>query len=120
MIQAAALLLAFQLAGEVIVRSLGLSLPGPVLGMAGLVVAFALAPRLFDAAEATARSLLSHLSLLFVPAGVGIVGHLPRMGADGGPLALAIIVSTVLAVAVAGLTFVGVARLVGRAGQGAP
>lgn len=113
MIQAAALLLAFQLAGETLARVFALTIPGPVLGMAGLAVAFALAPRLFAVAEPSARGLLSHLSLLFVPAGVGIVGHLGRLGADGGALALAIVASTLLAVVVAGLTFVLVARFTG-------
>lgn len=113
MIQAIALLLAFQLAGEASVRALGLGLPGPVLGMALLLVTFLLVPRLFALVAATAQGLLGHLSLLFVPAGVGIVGHLGRLGADGGPVALAIVVSTALAIAVGALVFVAVARLTG-------
>lgn len=117
MIQAIALLLAFQLAGEVTARALGLSLPGPVLGMAGLIAAFALIPSLHASARPVARGLLAHLSLLFVPAGVGIVGHLGRLGADGLPLLVAVVVSTVLSIAVGGAVFAAVARATGEAGE---
>lgn len=111
MIQAIALLLVFQLAGEIVARALGLPLPGPVLGMVALLAAFFALPRLHTLARPTARGLLGHLSLLFVPAGVGIVGHLGRLGTDGGPLVLAVLVSTVLAIAVGAGVFVAVARL---------
>lgn len=110
MIQAIAVLLVFQLAGEIVARSLGLPLPGPVLGMVALIVAFFAVPSLHARAQSTARGLLSHLSLLFVPAGVGIVGHLGRLGADGVPLLVAVLVSTALAIAVAGIVFAAVAR----------
>jgi len=111
MIQAVALLLVFQLGGEVTARALGLTLPGPVIGMAALLVAFAAFPRLYPRIEPTARGLLAHLSLLFVPAGVGIVGHLGRLGTDGGPLLVAVLVSTILAIAVGGAVFAAVARI---------
>ena len=113
MIQALALLLAFQLGGEITARALGLTLPGPVIGMAALIGVFFAVPRLFPRIEPTARGLLAHLSLLFVPAGVGIVGHLGRLGTDGAPLLIAVLISTVLAIAVGGVVFAAVARLGG-------
>ncbi len=115
MIHAITLLLAFQLAGEVLARLAGWPLPGPVLGMVGLLAAFAAFPRLHDLIQPTAQGFLAHLSLLFVPAGVGIIGHLGRLGRDGGPVALAIVISTLLAIAVGAGVFVGVARLTGAA-----
>lgn len=114
MILALTFLLGFQLAGEVTARSLGLSLPGPVVGMVFMLAALIALPRLAETVRAAAQGLLAHLSLLFVPAGVGIVGHLDSLGAAGGPILLAIVVSTVLAIAVGALTFVGVARLIGN------
>ncbi len=115
MIRAIAILLAFQLGGTVLAKALSLPLPGPVIGMAGLFVALVLFSRLAEAIAPTAKGLLAHLSLLFVPAGVGVVGHLDKLGQDGLGLALAILGSTVLAIAAGVLAFVGVARLTGSA-----
>lgn len=114
MIAAIATILVFQLVGEVISRGLGLPLPGPVLGMVLLVVAFAIVPRLAVAVRAPAQGLLAHLSLLFVPAGVGIVAHLDTLRAAGLALGVALVVSTVLAIAAGALAFAAVARLTER------
>ncbi|WP_439154112.1 CidA/LrgA family protein [Yoonia sp.] len=106
-------LLVFQLIGEIIARVLGLPLPGPVIGMALLFGTLMAVPRLATAITPTTRVLLAHLSLLFVPAGVGVVGHLDRFGTDGAALATAIIGSTALAIIVGAASFVGIKRLVG-------
>lgn len=106
-------ILGFQLLGEILVRSLGLPVPGPVLGMALLLGLFVAVPRTADAIRPTAQTLLAHLSLLFVPAGVGVVGHLARLGGDGPAIGLALLASTVIAIAVGALVFQWVARLVG-------
>ena len=113
MIPALRLILGFQLAGEVLSRALHLPLPGPVLGMAGLLVALAVWPRIAILVRPVAQGLLGNLSLLFVPAGVGVVGHLDLLATEGVPLLAALIVSTVLAIAVGALTFRAVARLTG-------
>jgi len=107
------LLLGFQLAGEAVARGFGLPLPGPVLGMVFCVLALIVLPSLLPRVQPVAQGLLGHLSLLFVPAGVGIIGHLDRLGTQGLALLLAIVVSTALAIAVAALTFRAVARAVG-------
>ena len=107
------ILLSFQLAGEVAARALGLPLPGPVIGLAGLFALLVLRPRVADRVRPAAAGLLSHLSLLFVPAGVGIVGHLATLRADGAAIAVALVGSTILAMAVAALVFRGVARATG-------
>lgn len=113
MIWALFVLLAAQLVGEVITRSLGLLVPGPVLGLLLLLAALLLMPRLAEAIRPTASGLLSHLSLLFVPAGVGVVAHLDVLGSNAGALLAALILSTLLAIVVGALVFVGVARLMG-------
>lgn len=114
MIPALTLLLLCQLAGEVIARGLGLTVPGPVIGMGLIVALFLIVPQAADAVRPAAAVLLGNLSLLFVPAGVGIVGHLDRLGAQGLAILTAIVASTVLAMAVGALVFVAVARLVGQ------
>jgi len=52
----------------------------------------------------TSLGLLQHLSLLFVPAGVGVMAHWHRLAAEGVAIVVAIIVSTVLALAATALT----------------
>lgn len=110
-----AALLGFQLAGEtvaVVLRqvSAGIALPGPVIGMA-LFLAF-----LFwrggpgDSLDATAGGILRHLSLLFVPAAVGIVRHGETIASAGVAIVVALIVSTALTL----LVTVGVFLLVKR------
>lgn len=105
-------LLLCQLAGEFLSQTLGLVVPGPVVGMVILLALFLIFPRLATAVQPTALGLLAHLSLLFVPAGVGIVGHLDKMGADGLPILVALAVSTALAIIVGALVFVGMSRLI--------
>jgi putative effector of murein hydrolase LrgA (UPF0299 family) len=113
MIFAILTLLVAQLAGEVVARGLGLLVPGPVLGLLFLLVLLLAFPKLAEAIRPTASGLLSHLSLLFVPAGVGVVSHLDVLGANAGPLLAALVLSTLLAIVVGALVFVGVARLTG-------
>lgn len=113
MIHALIAILFCQLAGEAAARSLGLPVPGPVLGMVLMLAGLAASARLRDLIRPVAQGLLAHLSLLFVPAGVGVVGHLDRLGGQGAGLILALIASTVLAIAVGALTFAAVARLTG-------
>lgn len=114
MIHALLAILLCQLAGEATVRALSLPLPGPVLGMVLMVLALRLSPRLLALVSPLARGLLANMSLLFIPAGVGVVGHAAILGASGGPLFLALFGSTVLAIAVGALTFAAVARLTGN------
>ena len=72
MIPALATLLVCQLLGEALVRTLAVPVPGPVVGMAGLLLALVLRPAWLAALKPTTATLLQHLSLLFVPAGVGV------------------------------------------------
>jgi len=101
---ALALLLAFQLIGEATVYALGLPVPGPVLGMVLLLGAVALRRDLLARLKPTTSTLLTHLSLLFVPAGVGVMVHGARLAAEGVAIVVAIVVSTVLALAATALT----------------
>lgn len=86
-------LLLLQSAGELLARGLALPLPGPVLGMMLLVAALA-HPAVRAPVAACADALLSHLSLLFVPAGVGVMTHLGLLGDYGGRMLLVVVLST--------------------------
>jgi holin-like protein len=103
LIAAITALLACQLAGEVTARALGLAVPGPVVGMVLLFVVLLLRAREAPPAlGATADGLLGNLGLLFVPAGVGVVLHLPLLARDWAPLSLAVLAGTLAAIAATG------------------
>jgi len=112
-----ALILGFQLTGEVLARALALPVPGPVIGMALLLTGFLIRPKLAERVLPTSQGLLKHLSLLFVPAGVGVISHAEALGQSGPALLAALVGSTVLALAAGALTFVGLARLTGNGGK---
>lgn len=105
MIGGLAALLLCQLAGEALVRALSLPVPGPVIGMALLFAALLARrrPQPPEALERVADGLLSHLGLLFVPAGVGVVLHLPLLARDWAPLSLAVLAGTLATIGVTGL-----------------
>ncbi|MCB1639545.1 MAG: CidA/LrgA family protein, partial [Thiothrix sp.] len=92
-------LLIYQLVGEVITRLLQLPVPGPVIGMLLLFVSLFLHRNLEQRLDSASTSLLAHLSLLFVPAGVGVIVHFGRIGEQWLPILLALILGTLLTLA---------------------
>ncbi|MFC1672991.1 CidA/LrgA family protein [Pseudomonadota bacterium] len=107
------LLLVYQLVGEVISKGLGLPLPGPVVGMALLFLTLLLKGGIPDGLKGTVDGLLKHLSLLFVPAGVGVILHLHLLRNEWQAISAALVLSTVATIAVTALVMVGLARLTG-------
>lgn len=95
-------LLLCQLAGEVIVVTTGIPLPGPVVGMTILFVGLVLRGGVPVALETTAQGLLSNLSLLFVPAGVGVMLHADLVGAEWLPITASLVISTLATILVTG------------------
>ncbi len=98
-----AVLLVFQCVGEGISFALALPIPGPVVGMLLLFAALVVSPRLLARIEATGSELLRHLSLLFVPAGVGIVASASTVAGHWPAVIAAVIVSTLATLAVTAL-----------------
>ena len=111
MLNAMTLLLVFQLIGEAIARLTALPLPGPVIGMALLFLALTLKGDLPDSLRGTAGGLLQHLSLLFVPAGVGVILYLSLIADQWLAISVSLIVSTVTTIAVSAIVMVGLDRL---------
>lgn len=107
-------ILTCQLLGEVIVQTLSLPLPGPVLGMTFFLVLLILIPNYANRVDGTAQGLLSHLSLLFVPAGVGILGHIHSVDKNVAIIFFAIFVSTIAAIVVSVCAFVLTAKFLGQ------
>lgn len=126
MIEAIAILLICQLAGETLALGLNLPLPGPVLGLIFLFIGLVITGRLGRISTETVNAsgigmtggtLLQHLSILFVPAGVGVIDHLDVLRTYGVALITALVVSTILSLAVTVLVFTGVKHLLNRGGK---
>ncbi len=103
MLESIALLLLCQLLGELIVVALQWPIPGPVVGMLILFCGLIIRGNIPEPLAQTANGLLGQLSLLFVPAGVGVMTHLTLLGNQWLPLSLSLVISTLLTIAVTGL-----------------
>ncbi|HSZ97808.1 MAG TPA: CidA/LrgA family protein [Bradyrhizobium sp.] len=126
MIASLSLILLCQLAGEALVRGIGVPMPGPVIGLIFLLVLLLLRDRFAmlargpllggeaDGVESTSRGLLTNLSLLFVPAGVGVVQKLDLIVNHGiaflGVLAISVLITLLVTVG----TFIVASRLMTR------
>lgn len=115
-------LLASQLAGEIVARGLGAPIPGPVLGIVFLVAGLWLWSRLRpvpkgrepDSVGAAADTLLSYLSLVFVPAGAGVARYFDLILANGLALAVALVGSATLTLVLTVCVFRLTTRLTAR------
>jgi putative effector of murein hydrolase LrgA (UPF0299 family) len=114
MLGAFAILLIFQCLGEGVAFVTGLPVPGPVIGMLLLFTALVAKPGLAAAVEGTANELLRHLSLLFVPAGVGIVAAAASVSGYWLAIVVAVVVSTLLTLGVTALVLQALTRRGGR------
>ncbi len=106
------ILLLCQSAGEVLTRLTHVGLPGPVLGML-LLLGLLRWPLLRAPVQAAANALLAHLSLLFVPVGVGVMTHLDLIATYGLRLGVAVLLSTVIGLAVSALVLQALLRRAG-------
>jgi len=107
-------LLLYQLAGESIVLLLELPVPGPVVGMLLLFLTLLVRGRADTRLEATANGLLSHLSLLFVPAGVGVLVHIDKIANEWIPITVALLFSTLVTLAITALVMKWTYRLTAK------
>jgi holin-like protein len=104
MLQALLTLLLFQLFGEIIVRSLSAPIPGPVVGMLLLFVALLIRREVPKELKTTAQGLVGHLSLLFVPAGVGVMVHTALLQDEWLAIVATLIISTFITMIVTAVT----------------
>ncbi|MCC1495858.1 CidA/LrgA family protein [Alcanivorax sp. 1008] len=91
------ILLAFQFAGDLLVRTLGLPLPGPVLGMVLLLIALTTRAAVLQRVAPAANLLIGNLTLLFFPIGIGIVLEWERYSKHGLALLVSIVAGTIIA-----------------------
>jgi holin-like protein len=126
MIASLSLILLCQLAGEALVHGIGVPIPGPIIGLMLLLLLLLLRDRFAvltrgplqdgegEGVESTSRGLLANLSLLFVPAGVGVVQKLDLIVDHGiaflGVLAISVLITLLVTVG----TFIVASRLMTR------
>jgi holin-like protein len=108
MIGAFLVLITCELVGEIVRGALDLPIPGPVIGMFLLASVLVVRDRLDrpatpEALDRTAGALISHMGLLFVPAGVGIIAQAGLLRSQWLPIVAGLVGSTVLGLAVTGL-----------------
>jgi holin-like protein len=109
-----AVLLLCQLAGEVFVALTGLPVPGPVVGLVLLFMGLRWHGQVPEGLGRVVDTLLGHLSLLFVPAGVGVMLHMAIVSDQWLAIGAALIVSTILTLVVTALVMTALTRWVER------
>ncbi len=123
MIASLTLILICQLIGEVFVRALHLPVPGPVIGLVILLMILVCRDRFSylavgslrdNAVEATAKGLLANLSLLFVPAGVGVIQQLDLVIQHGLAIFLVLAASVLVTLLITAGTFLLASKLLTR------
>ncbi len=106
MLENLTLILCCQLLGELAVTTLSLPVPGPVAGMLMLFCILLVRGYVPEDLGKVSDALLGSLSLLFVPAGVGVMLHFELLGAELLPLSVALVISTLLTIAVTAVIMV--------------
>ena len=129
MVASLSLILLCQLAGEAFVRGLGLPMPGPVIGLMLLLLlllardrfaVLARGPLQGDGVESTSRALVANLSLLFVPAGVGIIQKTDLIVDHGIAFLGVLVISVLVTLLVTVATFLLASRLLTREKRESP
>lgn len=91
--------------GKLISENLGLPIPGSVLGMLLLTLSLQLKLIRRDDVKDTAQFLTKHLSLFFIPAGVGLMNYFGLLSAHLLPILTISVVSTLAVLWTVGLSF---------------
>ncbi len=99
------LLILLQFFGEGIARTTSLPVPGPVIGLAALAGTALVWPKLFYLVTPAADAMLRHLSLLFIPAGVGIWQHVDLIRTEALAIVAILVGSTSMTLIVTALVF---------------
>jgi holin-like protein len=102
-------LLLFQGLGELISRFAIPFIPGPVVGLVLLLAWLQVRKAVPEPVDLVASALVKHLGLLFIPAAVGVVIYWPQIRSHALAVAVALLVSVVMTIAVTALVLKRVA-----------
>jgi holin-like protein len=106
-----------QLVGELFIATTGLPVPGPVIGMAIMFLGLLARGSVPEDLGSVADALISNLSLLFVPAGVGVMLHAGLIAAELVPITVALVLSTILTIAATGVCMSWMGSRAGASGK---
>ncbi|MGK0272917.1 MAG: holin-like protein [Cocleimonas sp.] len=111
-------LLIFQLLGELSTRLMNVSIPGPVAGLFYLLMFLLIYKKLKketpDSLEQSSLILLNHLSLLFIPAGVGVMVHFQRIQEEWIPIIIALLLGVLISITTTALSMKVIMRLLNK------
>ena len=110
MLEYLTLILMCQLMGEFAVNTANIPFPGPVAGMVLLFLFLLLKGSIPTELDNISGALLNNLSLMFVPAGVGIMVHFELLSINIWPLSIALVISTLLTITVTALVMAWLSR----------
>ncbi|HLH86983.1 MAG TPA: CidA/LrgA family protein [Xanthobacteraceae bacterium] len=105
-----AIILGAQLVGETLQRVGAIPIPGPVLGLIFLLLLLIVRGGPWGTLGTSARGLLQHFPVLFVPAGVGVAAHFELIQAEWMPIAASVVGSSIVAILVTAWTMRAVER----------
>jgi len=117
MLAALTLIIALQVLGTLVVELLALPIPGPVLGMLLFLLVLPRVGTNWPDLERVTGFFLANLSLLFVPAAVGIVRHIELVSPILLQLAAVLLISLIAGLVVTSWVFATLARRLAPARQ---
>jgi holin-like protein len=106
-----ALLVGFQLLGELVMRALHLPVPAAVIGMFFLFLFLLALKRVPRGLQIASNGLLENLALLFVPAGAAAFLDIGSISSELLAIGLAVVISTWLAMGISAGSFLWLERL---------
>jgi len=109
-----AMLVGFQLVGELSARVLHLPVPAAVIGMFLLLLWLLFTKRIPPGLQLASNGLLDNLALLFVPAGVAAFLDIGSISDELLAITIAVVASTWLAMGSSAGSFLGLERLTRR------
>lgn len=119
MLRGLCILLTFQCAGELIILLTGWPFPGPVIGMLLLFCALQMRGEASAGLTACSQYLIRHLSLFFLPAGVGIFFLAQSQAQQLPAMLVAIFIGTLATLWLTGSLFQALLKPVSGEDQGA-
>ena len=117
MLYAFAALFVCQLLGELIVQSMGLLLPGPLVGMVLLFIGLMIHGHVPEKLNQTTGKLFRHMMFFFIPLVAGVMMHIERMTAEWLPFMAACIAGAAVTLIVTALSFEWMLKLTRRTEQ---